>query len=185
MATRRLNRRAVITGAFLTVTVTAVGMEVWFATDSDPDTLPWTTLLVDNVPGPIILAAVAVLTSWIGPHFIEAIAKRKARTMSAETVTVPATPEAGAPREPLFGVGWITAVAAAALSLAVAFGMELTEKQTGAVLTLVALVGPGIVVLVGRRKVYAPATVRTMVVDAANNLQPGQTRPETVDVPAP
>jgi len=101
------------------------------------------------------------------------------------TVTVPATPEAGAPREPLVNVAWVTAAAAAVLSTAVAFGMELTEKQTGAVLTLVGVAAPMIVWAVGRRKTYAPATVRTMVKDAADNLQPGETRPETVEVTVP
>jgi hypothetical protein len=178
------SRKAVLSVAFVLLGVTWTTWEVVAAQNPRDDLVPLTTLLVDYVPGPIVIAAVAVLVAWLPGHFVEAYASRRKATMADTTVTVQATPEVGAPKEPLVNVAWITAVAAAGLSTAVAFGMELTEKQTGAVLTLVALAAPMIVWAVGRRKVYAPATVRTMVVDAANNLQPGETRTETVEVPA-
>jgi hypothetical protein len=179
------SRKAVLSVAFVSLGVTWTTWEVVAAQNPRDDLVPLTTLLVDYVPAPITFAAIAVLVAWIGPHFVEAYASRRKATMADTTVTVPATPEVGAPREPLVNVAWITAIAAAGLSTAVAFGMELTEKQTGAVLTLVALAAPMIVWAVGRRKVFSPATVRTMVVDAADNLQPGETRTETVEVSAP
>ena len=177
-------RRTIITSAFLAVTVAAVGAEVWFATDSDPDTLPWTTLLVENVPGPIILAAVAVLLAWLPGHFVQAIANRKAATMNGTNpnVIIPATPQVGAPREPLISVGWITAAAGAVLGTAVAFGMDLTQVQTGAVLTLATVAAPLIVAVVGRMRVFAPSTVRAMVLDAART---GETRVEAAQIPTP
>lgn len=161
-----MNRRsAVITGVFLSITGAAVGMEVWFATDHDPDTLPWTTLLVRYVPAPITFAAITVLVSFLMPHFIEAYAKRKRTTM--DTTSIPATPDPGSAKEPLLSVGTVTAVASAAVAVAVAFGLHLSDAQTGAVLTLVAVVAPFIVAIVGRSKSFAPATVRAMVVEAA------------------
>lgn len=73
-----MNRRAaIITGAFLTVTAGAVGMEVWFAVDSDPDTLPWTALIADYVPAPIAFIAIAILVAWLPGHFVEAYKVRK------------------------------------------------------------------------------------------------------------
>jgi len=180
------SRKVVITTGFLTVTAAAIGLEVWFATDNNPDTLPWTALLADNVPAPIVFAAVALLVAWLPGHFIEAYTSRKKLINMDErtVVTVPATPEVDAPREPLVSVGLITAAAAALLGTLVAFGLNLSQVQTGAVLTLVTVAAPLMVAAVGRRKVFAPATVRTMVVDAATT---GETRaePAEVRVPAP
>jgi hypothetical protein len=179
------SRRTVITGVFLTVTFTAVGLEVWFATDSDPDTLPWTALVADHVPAPVTFAAIAVLVAWIGPHFVEAYASRRKATMGTDTTTIPATPQAGAETEPLVAPASITAAVGALLSLMVAFGLDLTEQQTGAVLAAVTLVAPLVLFFLARRRVFAPATVRAMVVDAADNLQPGETRTVAAEVSVP
>jgi hypothetical protein len=175
------SRKAAITTGFLTLTTAAVTAEIWFALDNDPDTVPWTALIADHVPAPVTFAVIALLLAWLPGHFIEAYASRKKLTM-IPIVTVPATPEVDAPREPLVNVGWITAAAAALLAALVAFGLNLTQAQTGAVLTVVTVAAPLIVAVVGRRRVFSPATVRTMVVDAAVT---GQTRTEAAEVPVP
>ena len=178
------SRKAVITTGFLTVTAAAIGLEVLFAFDNNPDTLPWTALIADNVPAPITFAVIALLVAWLPGHFVEAYTSRKKMVNmdGSPVVTVPATPEADAPREPLVSVGLITAAAAALLATLVAFGLNLSQVQTGAVLTLVTIAAPLIVAAVGRRKVFAPATVRTMVVDAAVT---GETRAEPAEVRVP
>jgi hypothetical protein len=178
----RLSRKALITGAFLTVTGTAVGLEVWFATDSDPDTRPWTDLVASYIPAPITFAAIAILVAWLPAHFVEAYASRRRANM--DTTTIPATPQVGAPKEPLVGPASITAAAGAILSVLVAFGLDLTPTQTGAVLAAVPVVTSVALLLLARPKVYSPATVRDMVVDAADNLHPGETRTVAAEVTA-
>jgi hypothetical protein len=159
-----VTRKTVLSITFLSVTGVAVGMEIWFAVDHDPSTLPWTWWIATYVPAPITYAAIAVLVSFLMPHFIEAYAKRRAKTM---TTTIPATPEPGAPAEPLLSVGAITAFAAAALGVGAAFGLPLTDAQTGALLGLVPFAAALIVAIWGRKKVFSPNTVRAMVVTAA------------------
>ena len=122
-----------------------------------------------------ILAVIAALVAWLPPHFVAAYASRKKAKM-ADTTTIPATPQVDAPTEPLVAPASITAAVGALLSLLVAFGLDLTPTQTGAVMTAVTLVAPLVLLFLSRRKTYAPATVRAMVVDAADNLQPGETR---------
>jgi hypothetical protein len=77
---------------------------------------------------------------------------------------LPPVPGPGAPAEPLISVGTITALLAAGLAIAVAFGLHLTDDQKGAVLSLIALVAPFVVAVVGRAKVFSPKTVRAMIV---------------------
>lgn len=72
-------------------------------------------------------------------------------------------PPPNAPQEPLLTVGAVTAIAAAAVSTAVAFGLNLSDAQQTALLALVGVVAPVVVALWGRSKVYAPATVRAML----------------------
>jgi hypothetical protein len=188
VAAGRLNvpsRKAVLSVAFVSLGVTWTTWEVVAAQNPQDDLVPLTTLLVDHVPAPVTLAAVALLVAWLPGHFVEAYANRKAAMSADTTVTVPATPEVGSPKEPLVNVGSITAAVAALLAVLVAFGLDLSDVQTGAVLTLVTVAAPLVVAAVGRRKVFSPATVRTMVVDAADNLQPGETRIEAVEVLVP
>lgn len=80
-------------------------------------------------------------------------------------MTLPPTPPAGAPAEPLVTVGLVTAVGAAILGLATSFGLHLTDAQTSAVTTGLAVVAPLVVALWGRRKVFSPATVRKMILE--------------------
>lgn len=83
--------------------------------------------------------------------------------MSDEPTQLPATPGPDAPREPLLSVGTFTAAAAAIVGAAVVFGVDLSPEQTGAILALIGVVAPLVVAFVGRLKVFAPATVRSMV----------------------
>jgi hypothetical protein len=61
--------------------------------------------------------------------------------------------------EPLVTVATITALAAAALGLAVTFGLHLAPDQQAAVLGVVGVLAPVVVAVWGRRRVYSPATV--------------------------
>jgi hypothetical protein len=160
-----MTRKTALTITFLSVTGVAVGMEVWFATDSDPDTIPWTNLLATYVPAPITFAAIALLLSWLPGHFAHAYSKR-GKTM-ATTVTIPATPEPGAAKEPLVNPTVITAAVAALIAVIVAVGVDLTDAQTGAILTFVPVAATIVLALWSRRKAWAPATVRAAVVEAA------------------
>jgi hypothetical protein len=179
-----MTRRSALSIAFVGLGVTWTVWEIVAAQTPGDDLVPLTTLLVDYIPAPVTFAAVALLVAWIGPHFVQAYANRKAATMNGTdpSVIIPATPQVGASREPLLSVGWITAAAGALIGLAVAFGMDLTQAQTGAVLTLATVLAPMIVAGVGRRHVYAPSTVRAMVLDAART---GETRNEAAQIPTP
>ncbi|MFV2094812.1 hypothetical protein ACFHW1_04885 [Micromonospora sp. LOL_014] len=61
--------------------------------------------------------------------------------------------------EPLWSVGGITAAVTAFLSLVVAFGVDLTADQQTAILGVAAVLAPLAVALVGRSRVFSPATV--------------------------
>lgn len=71
-----MSRRTGFTIGFLTVTVAAIVLELVAAFDGDPDTSPWTHLLVDHVPAPVTFAAIAVLTIWLPRHFWKAYRQR-------------------------------------------------------------------------------------------------------------
>jgi hypothetical protein len=64
-----------------------------------------------------------------------------------------------APSEPLITVGAITAGVTAVLALLVAFGLSLSADQQAAILGVVAVVAPLVVSLVGRGRVWSPASV--------------------------
>lgn len=81
---------------------------------------------------------------------------------------LPATPPANSPSEPLLSVGTITAVVAGVFTLGAAFGLKLSADQTAAIVGAVAVLAPIVVMLIGRLKVFAPDTVRAMVLNAEN-----------------
>jgi hypothetical protein len=173
-----MTRKTVLSITFLSITGVAVGWEIAAAIKPHDDLVPWTDLIADYVPPPVAWAAVALLVSWLPGHLVEAFAKR-GKTM--ESVTIPATPEPDAAKEPLLSVGTITAFAAAALGVGAAFGLPLTDAQTGALLGLVPFAAALIVAIWGRKKVFSPATTRAMVVEAAAS---GQVKTEATVVPA-
>jgi hypothetical protein len=65
--------------------------------------------------------------------------------------------------EPLVTVGGITAAATAVIGLLVAFGLPVTDDQQAAILGVVAVLAPLAVALIGRSRVFAPATVRRLL----------------------
>lgn len=169
-----MNRKTVLSVAFATATLALVGWEITAAADPHDDLEPWTDLLVDHVPGPVLMAAVFVLVSWLPGHFAERIARK------ATTMTIPATPAPGAPKEPLISVGFVVAAGTALLAVLVAFGLHLSDAQTAAILTALTVLAPLVVVLLGRLRVFSPDTVRVMVVDAARR---GRTRLDPAPAP--
>lgn len=65
--------------------------------------------------------------------------------------------------EPLRSPALLTSLAAAVLAALVAFGVNLSDGQTTAVLGLVAALAPLVVWAWGRRRAYAPATVARLL----------------------
>lgn len=55
--------------AFLTLTALVIGMEIWAGVDGNPDTDPWTDLLVAYVPMEVTFALVGALLLWLPIHF--------------------------------------------------------------------------------------------------------------------
>ena len=55
---------------FLSVTALAIVMEVIAATDSNPDTVPWTTLIVDHVPYEFTFLVIGGMSVWLMIHFL-------------------------------------------------------------------------------------------------------------------
>jgi hypothetical protein len=72
-------------------------------------------------------------------------------------------------------VGMVTAVAAAVVAALVAFGFRLSVAQQAAVLGIVGVAAPIVVAVLGRRKVYAPASVARLL--AAKQGVPGPQGP--------
>lgn len=54
---------------FLGVTALAIGLEVWASVDGDPNTDPWTDLIVRHIPGEITALLIGGLAVWLGVHF--------------------------------------------------------------------------------------------------------------------
>jgi hypothetical protein len=81
--------------------------------------------------------------------------------------------------EPAQLIGYITAAVSAAIALLVAFGVDLTDDQTAAILGIVAVAAPIISGIITRSKVYAPASVEKI---ADQQYQAGT--PPTVAQPA-
>lgn len=64
-----MSRKLAFRWAFLTVTVVAVGAELWASFDGSPKTEPWTDLITDHVPGEVTAAAIGALVLWLPVHF--------------------------------------------------------------------------------------------------------------------
>lgn len=173
-----MKRKDVTSLSFLGVTGAAIAWEIIAAFDGNTNTSPWTDLIAEHVPPVVTYAAIAALLAWLPRHFVNAYAKRGT---NVDTTTIPATPEHGSAENPLVSVGTVTAAVVGALSCAVAFGMKLTPEQTGAIIGIAGILAPVVVALVGRRKVFAPATVRALVVQAAAS---GVVNTEPAVVPA-
>jgi hypothetical protein len=65
--------------AFLGLTGLVIGMEIWASADGDPNTDPWTDLIVRHIPGEVTALAIAGLCGWLAVHFgVRYWRKRKA-----------------------------------------------------------------------------------------------------------
>ena len=64
-----MNKRRLWTTAFLGLTGLVIGLEIWAATDTSPDTIPWTDYIVEYVSGEIVAGALGFLTAWLAIHF--------------------------------------------------------------------------------------------------------------------
>ena len=54
---------------FLGLTAVVVGAELWASFDGDPDTAPWTDLIVRYIPAEVTFAAIGALVLWLPIHF--------------------------------------------------------------------------------------------------------------------
>lgn len=70
--------------AFLALTGTALGMECWASWDADPDTVPWTELIVTHVPSEVTAAAIGALVVWLPAHFWVRYRRRARRDEEGE-----------------------------------------------------------------------------------------------------
>jgi len=57
-----------ITG-FLTLTALAIVAECFAAFDDSTETIPWTDLIVEYIPGEIFAVALGALMLWVPVHF--------------------------------------------------------------------------------------------------------------------
>lgn len=65
-----MRRTALIwTVIFLTLTAAPIGMELVAGLDRNPNTVPWTDLIVGYVPWELALAVYGALALWVPIHF--------------------------------------------------------------------------------------------------------------------
>lgn len=62
-------KRAPWLSGFLGVTVIALAAELWASFDGNPQTEPWTDLIVRYVPGEVTAALIGALLLWLPVHF--------------------------------------------------------------------------------------------------------------------
>lgn len=156
-----MSRRKAWLAVFLPITAAAVGMECWAGLDSSDDTVPWTDLVVGNVPAPVTLAAIAILTAWLAPHFVDHY-----RAKGGAMVTAP-DPDKDHPTQPLLTRA--AAIAGATVIIDSLVGLDIvhvTSKQEVAIVALVGVLAPLVVAAWAHRKVYSPATVARLVAAA-------------------
>jgi hypothetical protein len=55
--------------AFLSATATVLAWELVASFDGDPETMPWTDMIVKYVPGEVTAAAIGALCLWLPVHF--------------------------------------------------------------------------------------------------------------------
>ncbi len=71
-------RRCWVVG-FLAATVLVVAAELLASIDGDPDTVPWTELIVTHVPGEVVAVAIGALLVWLPLHFGLRYGRRRRR----------------------------------------------------------------------------------------------------------
>ena len=65
--------------AFLAVTAVAIVMECWASWDGNPNTDPWTDLIVAYIPDEVTMLAIGGLSLWLLVHFGKRYWKRRSR----------------------------------------------------------------------------------------------------------
>lgn len=65
--------------AFLGVTALAILMELWASFDGNPDTDPWTDMIVAYIPGEVTALVLTGLFGWLVVHFGLRYWKRRRR----------------------------------------------------------------------------------------------------------
>ena len=55
--------------AFLSLTALVLAMELFAAFDGDPETDPWTDMIVGYIPAEVTIAAIGALVLWLPAHF--------------------------------------------------------------------------------------------------------------------
>jgi hypothetical protein len=68
---KEISKKSKWTIAFLGVTALAIIMELISAFDKNPDTTPWTMLIVDNIPWFVALPAIGLFATWLVSHFLK------------------------------------------------------------------------------------------------------------------
>ena len=76
-------------------------------------------------------------------------------------------PTGVAKTEPATLVGMITALVSAVIALAVAYGVDIDDSQSTAIMGLIAVLAPIIAAIVTRSRVYSPASTQKVANDAA------------------
>lgn len=66
---------------FLTFTALAIVTECWFAWDGNPQTEPWTELIVTYIPDEVTMLAIGGLSLWLLVHFGKRYWKRRSRSV--------------------------------------------------------------------------------------------------------
>lgn len=84
---------------------------------------------------------------------------------------LPVEPAANSPGEPALTVAGVAAGVGALLALLVAFGVDLSDTQRDALLSVVLVVGPLVLGWITRAKVFAPKTVAALLARARGNGQ--------------
>lgn len=79
---------------------------------------------------------------------------------------LPDVPPAGAPTEPLISVAAVTAFVVSAIACGVAFGLPISDDQQVATLGVIAPAAVIVTAVWSRRRVFSPASVRALVVEA-------------------
>ena len=64
-----MSRRTAWRAVFLGLTALVLGMEVWASVDGDPETDPWTDLIVQYIPGEVTAVLIGGLALWLPVHF--------------------------------------------------------------------------------------------------------------------
>ena len=64
-----MSRRTAWRAVFLGLTALVLGMEVWASADGDPETDPWTDMIVQYIPGEVTAVLIGGLALWLPVHF--------------------------------------------------------------------------------------------------------------------